>query len=223
LTGVSDQHSADWEDITYLGRADKLFLYKGFSRDVNISFTVYANSAKELIPMWNRINYLVGLVRPSKYTGKAIVTRDTTNEDTARNTFADAIQSARAQGNQQAVDSLTNGLNVFESGLEASGRESSFMYPPMITIRVGDLFVDQPCVISSISTTIPDDVNWESYRTNDDYEYIYDAAKAPIKVATKTRQLPTKVDISLALKMLEKERSEGFKDHYGFNMALSKG
>jgi hypothetical protein len=184
LSGVSDQHSADWEDITYLGRADRLFLYKGFSRDVNISFTVYANSAKELIPMWTRINYLVGLVRPSKYTGVAVAT----------------------------------------SGIESIGTESSFIYPPMITIRVGDLFVDQPCVISSIGTTIPDDANWESYRTNNDYKYSYDAAKAPIKVATKTRQLPTKVDISLTLKMLEKERSEGFKDHYGFNMDdLSKG
>jgi hypothetical protein len=214
ISSLTDQHSADWEDINYLGRADKLFLYKGFSRDTSFSFTVYANSAKEMLPMWNRINYLVGLTKPSKYTEKAVVTRDTTNEDTVRTTFANAIQAASAQGDQQAVGSLTNGLSVFESGLIASGKESKFIYPPMVTLRLGDLFYDQPCVISSVGINIPDDTNWESLREDN---YYYDSSpKNRIEIkGTKSRQLPMKVDVQVQLKMLEKRQALGSDGHYG--------
>ena len=214
ISSLSDQHSADWEDINYLGRADKLFLYKGFSRDVSFSFTVYANSAKEMLPMWNRINYLVGLTKPSKYTGKAEITRDTTNEDTVRTTFADAIQAASGRGDQNAVGSLTNGLSVFESGLIASGKESKFIYPPMITLRLGDLFYDQPCVISSVGVNVPDDTNWESLRS-DDYSYRSSPTNR-IKISgTKSRQLPMKVDVQVQLKLMEKRQALGSDGHYG--------
>jgi hypothetical protein len=186
ISALSDQHSAEWEDINYLGRADKLFLYKGFSRDVNFSFTVYANSAKEMLPMWNRINYLVGLTKPSKYTGKAEIT----NEE--------------------------------EIG-ETTGRESRFIYPPMVTLRLGDLFNDQPCVISSIGINVPDDANWESLRTN---EYSYDSS--PLKNIkydsnVKSRQLPMRVDVSVALKLMEKRQALGSDGHYGKSSYDSSG
>jgi len=53
-----------------LGRPDKLFYYKGFERQVSFNFTVNAHSVKELMPMWQRINYLVGLTRPANYTSQ---------------------------------------------------------------------------------------------------------------------------------------------------------
>jgi len=77
LGSIQDQHSPDWEDIKYMGRADKLFIYKGFSREVSFSFKVYANSINELVPMWKRVNYMAGLVRPSKYTDRAYETAGT--------------------------------------------------------------------------------------------------------------------------------------------------
>ena len=177
ISSLSDQHSADWEDINYLGRADKLFLYKGFSRDVSFSFTVYANSAIEMLPMWNRINYLVGLTKPSKYTGKAEIT------------------------NEEATGEVT-------------GKESKFIYPPMITLRLGDLFYDQPCVISSVGVNVPDDTNWESLRTD---EYYYDSSPTNrIKISgTKSRQLPMKVDVQVQLKLMEKRQALGSDGHYG--------
>lgn len=176
ITGLSDQHSADWEDISYIGRADKLFLYRGFSRDVNFGFAVYANSATEMLPMWNRVNYLVGLTRPSKYTGKATVTNESENVDT-------------------------------------SGKESRFIYPPMVTLRLGDLFYDQPCVVQSVSVTIPDDTNWESLRS-EEYSYVA-SPTTTIKVGTKSRQLPMKVDVQVQLKLMEKRQSLGSDAHYG--------
>jgi hypothetical protein len=177
ITALSDQHSADWEDINYIGRADKLFLYKGFSRDVNFSFTVYANSALEMLPMWNRINYLVGFTKPSKYTGKATVTNDAATDDT-------------------------------------SGKESRFIYPPMITFRLGDLFYDQPAVMQSVSVTIPDDTNWESLRA-EDYSYIASPTKTIIIDGVKSRQLPMKVDVGVQLKLMEKRQALGSDAHYG--------
>jgi len=68
VKGIQDTNSAEWEPIEYLGRPDKLYYYKGFTREVNFNFVVNAHSIKELMPMWQRINYLVGLTRPSNYT-----------------------------------------------------------------------------------------------------------------------------------------------------------
>jgi hypothetical protein len=68
VKGIQDTNSAEWETVEYLGRPDKLYYYKGFTRDVNFNFVVNAHSIKELMPMWQRINYLVGLTRPSNYT-----------------------------------------------------------------------------------------------------------------------------------------------------------
>jgi hypothetical protein len=215
ITSLSDQNSADWEDIQYMGRADKLFVYKGFSRDVNFAFSVYANSAKEMIPMWNRINYLVGLTRPSKYT-------------------------------------------------TSSGKQDRFIYPPMVTFRIGDMYVDQPCVISSVGVTVPDDTNWESYREGIDSATAQDAIninremissidsnffeggeydeemdsylsqRSAVEndinnlnqaVAASTqilRQLPLKVDISVSMKLLEKRQSLGRDMHYGKSTSVKR-
>jgi hypothetical protein len=183
ISSLSDQHSADWEDIHYLGRADKLFLYKGFSRDVGFSFTVYANSAKEMLPMWNRINYLVGLTKPSKYT------------------------------NDPEIDQNTEEFELSQLQPDDTGKGSRFMYPPMVTLRLGDLFYDQPCVISSVGVNVPDDTNWESLRTD---EYYYHASPLyKIVDKAKSRQLPMKVDVSVQLKLMEKRLARGSDGHYG--------
>lgn len=185
ISGITDQNSAEYEDISYLGRADKLYLYKGFTRDSNVNFTVYANSAKEMLPMWNRISYLVGLTRPSKYTGKATVTNTNQNVST-------------------------------------TGAESSFIYPPMVTLRLGDMYDDQPIIITSVSVTVPDDTNWESLRA-DEYEYLANP-NSPLKMTgVKSRQLPMKVDVSVAMKLLEKKQPVASDLHYGRSEYDSSG
>jgi hypothetical protein len=174
LNGMTESNTIDWETIQYLGRADKLYLYKGFDRTINFNFTVYANSLKELVPMWKRINYLVGLGRPPKYTD--------TNE------------------------------------------VSSFMYPPMVTIRIGDMYYDQPGVITSISITPSDEVNWESYRgSGADFDYFYGSdVKNVIKYdsSVKSLQLPRKVDIGVNMNLMEKEKSLTSADHFNLDAKL---
>jgi hypothetical protein len=68
VKGLQENNTSTWEPIEYLGRPDKLYYYKGFTRDVSFNFKVVAHSVKELLPMWQRVNYLVGLTRPSNYT-----------------------------------------------------------------------------------------------------------------------------------------------------------
>lgn len=68
IKGLTENNAATWEPVEYLGRPDKLYYYKGFTRDLNFSFKVVAGSIKELLPMWQRINYLTTLTRPSNYT-----------------------------------------------------------------------------------------------------------------------------------------------------------
>jgi hypothetical protein len=214
VTGLSDQHSADWETIEYIGRADKLFLYKGFGRDVNFSFTVYANSAKEMLPMWNRINYLVGFTKPSKYTDLGVRTRDI-NAEIAK--AQDQLDVAEGQVDLTAAENSAKILESLEDRAKkniVSGKESRFIYPPMITFRLGDLFYDQPAVMQSVSVTIPDDTNWESLRA-EDYSYTFGPTKTINIKGVKSRQLPMKVDVSVQLKLMEKRQALGSDAHYG--------
>lgn len=69
VLGINETNTAEWEQVEYIGRADKLFYYKGFTRNLAFNFKVVAHSIKELLPMWKRINYLTSLIRPSAYTG----------------------------------------------------------------------------------------------------------------------------------------------------------
>jgi len=68
VKSLQDNNISTWEPIEYLGRPDKLYYYKGFTRDCSFNFKTVAHSVKELLPMWQRINYLVGLTRPANYT-----------------------------------------------------------------------------------------------------------------------------------------------------------
>jgi len=75
VKGIQESLSAEWTDIKYINRADKLYTYGGFSRTLNFTFFVNITSIKELLPTWKRINYFAGLVKPSNYTDGTIYSR----------------------------------------------------------------------------------------------------------------------------------------------------
>jgi hypothetical protein len=68
IRGLQETDSANWEELTFLGRADRLYCYGGYNRSLSFSFKVVINSIHELSPTWQRINYLMSLVKPSTYT-----------------------------------------------------------------------------------------------------------------------------------------------------------
>ena len=67
LNKITDSVSADWSEVKYVNRSEKLFKYSGFGRNVSINFKVAALSKDEMKPMYQKLNYLMsGLA--GKYT-----------------------------------------------------------------------------------------------------------------------------------------------------------
>jgi hypothetical protein len=155
IDSISDNNAVEWEDFQYIGRADHLYIYRGFTRDMNFNFTVHANSVFELQPMWHRINYLTGLTRPSKYTTSPLIPT------------------------------------------------GEFIVPPLVKLRIGDLYVDLPIVIRSVGLTVPDSAIWE-LTSGKNYSY-----RGISSADATTAQLPMTCQLQINAAVLEKERSEG--------------
>ena len=68
VKGISEGNTAFWDELRFIGRADQLYSYNGFSRTLSFTFNVVINSVRELLPSWKKINYLASSVKPSNYT-----------------------------------------------------------------------------------------------------------------------------------------------------------
>ena len=64
LNTISDSYNADWNSTKYIGRGENFYTYGGFDRKVSLSWTVAAQSKKELIPMYKKLNYLASIITP---------------------------------------------------------------------------------------------------------------------------------------------------------------
>ena len=161
VKGISKSSTVEWNDVSYMGRADKLYTYKGFVSSLAFNFTVNISSIKELAPTWQRINYFMSLgVKPSAYTA-------------------------------------------------ASNLYSRFIVPPIVKFTIGDLFVDQPCVITSIGFSVPEDALWETlgetYAKDNNWKYLNNVIEFS-NSKNKYAQLPRTVEFSVSMNLLEKEK-----------------
>lgn len=64
---ISDSHNAEWTPIDYLGRADPLFVYKGYNRQISFDFSVQITSRDEMKASWRKLNHLASWTTP-EYT-----------------------------------------------------------------------------------------------------------------------------------------------------------
>jgi len=64
INNFSDSYGADWDNISYMGRAEKFYKYKGFNRDISLGFTIVAQSVQELTPMYDKLNFLASSLAP---------------------------------------------------------------------------------------------------------------------------------------------------------------
>jgi hypothetical protein len=64
LDSISDSYEASWDATKYLGRGENFYTYNGFNRKVSLSWTVAAQSKVELIPMYQKLNYLASTLAP---------------------------------------------------------------------------------------------------------------------------------------------------------------
>jgi len=64
LDSFDDSYNAEWGSRKYMGRGESLYNYSGFDRSVNLSWTVAAQSKQELMPMYQKLNYLASVCAP---------------------------------------------------------------------------------------------------------------------------------------------------------------
>jgi hypothetical protein len=64
LGSISDSYSGKWNTSRYVGRGEDFYTYDGFSRKMSLSFTIAAQSKIELIPLYEKLNYLVSNMAP---------------------------------------------------------------------------------------------------------------------------------------------------------------
>ena len=58
IDSLSDAYSSEWDSSRYMGRSENFYKFKGFDRQVNLAWTVAAQSKQELIPMYQKLNFL---------------------------------------------------------------------------------------------------------------------------------------------------------------------
>jgi hypothetical protein len=97
-----------------------------------------------------------------------------------------------------------------------------FMVPPLVNLRMGDIYYNVPIIMQSINITIPDDAIWETlpdgYKT---YEY----AGGRISIDNvRVGQFPTRVEVSITAYVLEKEKYPRIGSTvFGINEEENKG
>jgi len=107
ITNFDDSITANWSPVTMIGRADPNYTYTGMSRDVGVSFDIYATDRDEVKPIWRKLNALAGYTSPTY------------------------------------------------------DPESIAMIAPWMRLTVGDVFVQAPVVLTSISYDFAMDAPWE--------------------------------------------------------------
>lgn len=65
IDSFGDTFNASWNEYKYVGRADSMFRYGGFNRDISLGFKVFCQSRQEQLPMYQKLNYLASLAAPS--------------------------------------------------------------------------------------------------------------------------------------------------------------
>ena len=71
ITSLTDTFNPQWNPVQMIGRADPNYHYSGYSRDMNLDFTIYATDRDELKPIWRKLNALASYTAP-EYTKDSI-------------------------------------------------------------------------------------------------------------------------------------------------------
>jgi len=65
LESFNDNYSGEWNGTSYIGRAENIYNYTGFKRDIGFAFKIAATSQLEVLPLYQKLNRLVGTTAPS--------------------------------------------------------------------------------------------------------------------------------------------------------------
>ena len=76
IDSLDDNYTGDWGSHQYVGRAEEFYTYKGFKRDINVSFKIVSFNAKEMKPMYEKMILLASTTAPT-YGGTSNFMRGT--------------------------------------------------------------------------------------------------------------------------------------------------
>lgn len=93
LDNFDDSYNASWNPTTIPGRAESVYQYGGFQRSSNFSFKCAALHRAELLPMYEKLQFLAGATAPT-YQDLKFATKD----DERRNMFNDSVTGVHMRG-----------------------------------------------------------------------------------------------------------------------------
>jgi len=64
IDNFDDGMTAKWNSYRYMGRGEEFYVYDGFTRDIGVSFTMFAHTREELNPLYEKLNYLLSTFTP---------------------------------------------------------------------------------------------------------------------------------------------------------------
>lgn len=65
LNDITDNSSAEYNPTRYIGKADQVYVYSGYTRNISFGFRVAALSRGDIPMMWNKIDHLKQLALPT--------------------------------------------------------------------------------------------------------------------------------------------------------------
>ena len=69
ITDFSDNIGAEWDSKQYMGRGENFYTYQGFNREVSFKLTVAAQSKQEMMPLYQKLNFLASSLYPDYSSG----------------------------------------------------------------------------------------------------------------------------------------------------------
>jgi len=64
ISGITDNSSAEVTPFSYIGRADKVYVYGGYTRSISFTVQIVSQREEDIPIIWEKINYAKGLTLP---------------------------------------------------------------------------------------------------------------------------------------------------------------
>jgi hypothetical protein len=125
---ISDSNTAEYNTFKYLGRGETFRTYQGFNRTISFTFKVFAQTRKEMKPLYRKLNNLISQVYPDYST-----TSNLMRGSVVRLTIGDYIY--RMPGFLQNVNvTIDNSNTPWEIALNSEESDVAQL-PHMVTVQ----------------------------------------------------------------------------------------
>ncbi len=129
LTGLQDNHAAEYNPFKYVGRGENFYVYNGFTRQISFNFSVAAQSRSEMKPLYRKVNYLISQLYPDYKSGTGFM-----RAPLLKLTIGDYIHSQ--PGFLTSMNVSLNENATWEIAAEPDGRDSdTYQLPQSMDIN----------------------------------------------------------------------------------------